>query len=112
MSKGSRSWHGLLAMMSPSLRAEVATQTSCQWIKNLRYFKNCEEDFLIELSMTLQTQTYTPREVIIKEGDLANRLYIVRRGVVACEGMIYCRGGVFATDMLQVGVGAGGGSTQ
>jgi hypothetical protein len=33
MSKGSRTWHGLLAMMSPSLRAEVATQTSCQWIK-------------------------------------------------------------------------------
>jgi hypothetical protein len=32
-------------------------------LRNLRYFKNCEEDFLIELSMTLQTQTYTPREV-------------------------------------------------
>eukprot|EP00877_Chromochloris_zofingiensis_P001182 jgi/Chrzof1/11064/Cz05g22050.t1 len=100
-SKGSRSWHALLAMMSPSLRAEVATQTSCQWIRNLRYFTNCEEDFLIELSMSLQLQTFTPREVIVKIGDQANKLYIVRRGVVACEGMIYNRGGVFATDMLQ-----------
>jgi signal-transduction protein with cAMP-binding, CBS, and nucleotidyltransferase domain len=89
-------------VLSPSLRAEVATQTSVQWIRNLRYFRNCEEDFLIDLSMQLQPQTYTPKECIIKIGDAPNKLYIVRRGVVACEGMIYCRGGVFATDMLQV----------
>ena len=102
LSKGSRSWHSLLSVLSPSLRAEVATQTSCQWIRNLRYFRKCEEEFLIDLSMQLQPQTYTPKECIIKIGDAPNRLYIVRRGVVACEGMIYCRGGVFATDMLQV----------
>lgn len=61
-------------MMSPQLRAEVAKQTSVEWIRNVRHFYKCEELFLIDLSMTLAIQTYTPKECIIKVRHLGGYL--------------------------------------
>lgn len=41
--------------------------------------------------LTRFTRPPPVQEMIIKEGDVADRLFIITRGVVACEGVVYTR---------------------
>lgn len=31
------------------------------------------------------------RDIVVKEGDAADRLFIITRGVLACEGVVYTK---------------------
>mmetsp|Transcript_11872 Transcript_11872/g.28200 ORF Transcript_11872/g.28200 Transcript_11872/m.28200 type:complete len:730 (-) Transcript_11872:608-2797(-) len=94
------SWNEIFDLMSPSLKQQVAKNTCAKWISHVRYFKGCEEEFVIQLSLSLHPETYTPREKIISLGEESNRMYVVRQGVVASEGRIFISGGVIGLDML------------
>mmetsp|Transcript_6392 Transcript_6392/g.17875 ORF Transcript_6392/g.17875 Transcript_6392/m.17875 type:complete len:971 (-) Transcript_6392:1209-4121(-) len=94
------SWNEIFDLMSPSLKQQVAKNTCAKWISDVSYFKGCEEDFIIRLSLSLHPETYTPREKLISLGEPSNRMYVVRQGVVASEGRISISGGVIGLDML------------
>jgi hypothetical protein len=79
---------------------QVAKNTCARWISNVSFFKGCEEDFIVRLSLSLHPETFTPREKIITLGEESNRMYVVRQGVVASEGRIFISGGVIGLDML------------
>eukprot|EP00873_Tetraselmis_striata_P020213 jgi/Tetstr1/440477/TSEL_028803.t1 len=94
------SWNEIFDLMSPSLKQEVAKNTCARWISNVGFFKGCEEDFIVRLSLSLHPETFTPREKIITLGEESNRMFVVRQGVVASEGRIFISGGVIGLDML------------
>lgn len=102
--RGMQSWQNIINQMSPSLRKEVFAHTSCQLIQDIELFKDCDDGsggFIMDLGTCLETNTYTPKESIVAIDDKALAMYIVRRGVVASEGAIYMRHGVFGMDMLE-----------
>uniref|UniRef100_A0A061R290 Potassium voltage-gated channel Eag-related subfamily H member 2 n=1 Tax=Tetraselmis sp. GSL018 TaxID=582737 RepID=A0A061R290_9CHLO len=101
--RGMQSWNSIITQMSPSLRKEVFAHTSCKLIQDVEFFKNCDPQggFLMDLGMSLETNTYTPQERIINIDDEALSMYIVRRGVVASEGNIFMRQDYFGIDMLE-----------
>eukprot|EP00873_Tetraselmis_striata_P022072 jgi/Tetstr1/442336/TSEL_030476.t1 len=102
--RGMQSWHSIINQMSPNLRREVFAHTSCQLIQDIELFKDLDDGgggFIMDLGTCLETNTYTPRESIVAIDDQALAMYIVRRGVVASEGSIFMRRGVFGLDMLE-----------
>jgi len=90
----------LLQEMSVTLREEVAAHTHGDWMKTVPIFKGAENDFIVSTTLLLKHQTFSPREAIYRAGDLADRMFIVERGVVATKGRIYTAPKVFGDDGL------------
>lgn len=57
----------------------MAKNTCARWISNVGFFKGCEEDFIVRLSLSLHPETFTPREKIITLGEESNRMFVVRQ---------------------------------
>jgi len=90
----------ILELLSPALQEAVATHTHAGWIRDIKYFTKCPDEFVTKIAMKLQNHTFSPHEVIIHLGEEADNLYIVKSGVCAAKGMIYTRGKVFGDDMI------------
>eukprot|EP00239_Pterosperma_sp_CCMP1384_P005519 CAMPEP_0197845274 /NCGR_PEP_ID=MMETSP1438-20131217/2229_1 /TAXON_ID=1461541 /ORGANISM="Pterosperma sp., Strain CCMP1384" /LENGTH=787 /DNA_ID=CAMNT_0043456501 /DNA_START=335 /DNA_END=2698 /DNA_ORIENTATION=+ len=90
----------LLDMMSPSLRQDVAVGVHSHWIRHVSFFKGVGEDFIMLVASKLRGRHYPVQENIITAGELANTMYIVQKGVVACKGVILTKGKAFGTDMV------------
>mmetsp|Transcript_27390 Transcript_27390/g.89649 ORF Transcript_27390/g.89649 Transcript_27390/m.89649 type:complete len:686 (+) Transcript_27390:150-2207(+) len=93
-------WHMLLNLMSPALRGEVAMQQCGTWIGNVPFFRGAPQDFVTEIALTLGSETFPQSEEIIKQGELATKMYIVERGVVGGKGRVFTSGKVFGEDIL------------
>lgn len=90
----------LLEMMSPALREGVATHTHAGWIRDIPYFTNCNDDFVVKVALSLEHRTFAPHELVITLYEDTEIMYIVKAGVCACKGMIYTSGKVFGEDMI------------
>jgi len=90
----------LLDKMSPALREGVATHTHAGWIRDIPYFTNCNNDFVVKVALSLEHRTFAPHELVITLYEDTDVMYIVKAGVCACKGMIYTSGKVFGEDMI------------
>lgn len=95
-----KSWHALLANMSPTMRGDVAIQLNKGWMSGITYFEGIPQAVAIELSFTFVLETYPPSENIINEDDESNALFVIKQGVVICRGVVKTTNGVFGEDML------------
>jgi len=91
---------GLLMLMSPELRGEVAISQCGSWLQQVPFFDGAPKEFVTEIAQILQSETFPQGEEIIKEGEIGVKMYIVQRGVVAGKGKVYCMGKVFGEDIL------------
>ncbi|GAQ82343.1 K+-channel ERG and related proteins [Klebsormidium nitens] len=98
--KGVGNFHSLLSMMSKNLRAEVAGHTNGVWINKLPFFRSCPTEFVIEVSLNMESETFAPQEAIIRLNEPPEKMFVVRKGVVAGNGRIHTSGSVIGTDML------------
>lgn len=62
---------------------QIAKNTVAKWISDIPYFKGCQEDFIILLSLNLHPETFTPKEKLISLGEDSDRLYVVRQVRIA-----------------------------
>lgn len=46
--------------LGTTVASQVARQTSYRWIAGVRYFTNCEPDFVVEAALTLRLLTFSP----------------------------------------------------
>ncbi|KAK3240751.1 hypothetical protein CYMTET_49426 [Cymbomonas tetramitiformis] len=84
-------YHKVLQALSPKLRGEVSMLADNQWIKQVELFRNCPQKFLVEVAMRISQQTYPPLESIFNEGDEADTMFVVKKGLLLFEGKIYRR---------------------
>ena len=52
-------------------------------LKGLKLFETLEENLLTRLIVALTTEFMPPDELVIAEGELGEKLYIIRKGVVS-----------------------------
>ena len=81
-----RHYNSLLSQMSPSLRGEVARVTTAVWVRHVPMF-NCEdaserERFVVALALALELESFVPSEQLVHTHDVADRMFIVRKGLV------------------------------
>ena len=94
--------HQLLNRMSPPLRNAVAKHINSGWITSVPFFQGIPQELCTELSMAMSSHTFAPMELVIQEGEYADQLHVVRKGVVAADGRILSASGlnVLGIDMI------------
>merc|ERR1711871_287488 len=90
----------ILDQMTDHLKMEVALYIHTDWIKEVPFFKQCPETFVVHLAVSMKIRTFTPKEAIYCPGDEANELYVVKKGMAASKGVIFGTLKVFGIDML------------
>jgi len=70
----------ILGDLSHSLRKEVVMHESEAIIRTVRYFGKAPVDMVERIALALHTEYCAPREVIYREGDKSDSLYIIARG--------------------------------
>mmetsp|Transcript_24771 Transcript_24771/g.68993 ORF Transcript_24771/g.68993 Transcript_24771/m.68993 type:complete len:217 (-) Transcript_24771:624-1274(-) len=93
-------WNDLLRLMSPALRGEVAMLKCGNWVASIPYFVDAPRDFIVEIAMQLQSETYPQSELVIHMNDIPHKMYIVERGIVGCKGRVTVRGKVIGADLM------------
>ncbi|KAK3238061.1 hypothetical protein CYMTET_51902 [Cymbomonas tetramitiformis] len=90
--------HSLLEEMSPLLRCDVASHAHARWMAKIHFFRGSSKEFKSEVALALKNETFTPNEYVFREDDLADRMFIVEKGVVAAKGHIFMSSTVFGED--------------
>lgn len=87
---GEQQWLDLLAEerrlmmeLSPSLRTKLVLMVNKDIIRRVSFFMDATPRFATELLLSMSAEFYAPGEAIAKEGDAADRLWIVVKGQVA-----------------------------
>lgn len=93
-------WGDLLRLMSPALRGEVAMLKCGNWVSSVPFFAGGPPEFMVEIALRLETETYPQWEEIIHANDQAEKMYIVERGVVGCRGRVVVRGKVIGAELM------------
>jgi len=91
----------VLDLLSPHLREAVAMFTHRKWVKTMPFFTGCSDKFVVSIAQVLKLRTFAPMEVIYGAGLTAERMYIVRRGLVGVKGAPVGDGKAFGSDVLR-----------
>lgn len=54
-------------------------------LKNFIFFKNISENNIEEIISRMKTRDYLPGEVVLREGEVGNELFLVDSGIFKCE---------------------------
>ena len=57
-------------------------------LKSVEVLKDLTNDHLRKLATAVQTETYTPGQVIIKKGEIGDKFYIIKSGEVICSEIV------------------------
>jgi hypothetical protein len=90
-----KSHTALLEMMSPKLQGEVTLLCNEKWIRNVWFFKGCEEEFLIQVALSMTPAVYVPDETVPP-----GNLYVLHTGMVLYGGRVVASGESWGDDML------------
>lgn len=93
-------WSEFMSHLSPALRSDVALELNAERLTNVPFFAGSPKQFLVRLAFTLRPELYPPLETVIFASESADRLYIIRNGLVAVNGAVRGRGGVIGEDMV------------
>merc|ERR1719387_1929888 len=91
-----QSYFHLKQQMSVPLRGEIALRTHFDAVKSVSFFQECQREFIIEISLSLEGHLFAPREFFPQFG----RMWLVARGAACREGNVYVPGTVFGEDMI------------
>ena len=104
----------LFDLMSPDLQSMLAAHQHGSWIRKIPFFnaRSVEERrvFISKVALCLDARAFSPGEVIYFEGDLANEMYIVQKGLAATKGYVISEGNFFGDDMVLPGARRGSSS--
>ena len=86
---------GILLLMSPALQGEVAQQSHHALLNGVYYFRGATADFVLQISLAIQTRCFAPREMIWQP-----HLHVVYTGLAAVRGVIKMRSQVWNEDFI------------
>lgn len=86
---------GILLLMSPALQGEVAQQSHHALLNGIYYFRDASADFVLQISLAVQTRCFAPREMI-----WPLHLHVVYTGLAAVKGVIKMRSQVWNEDFI------------
>lgn len=93
----------VLDFMSPGLQRDLAGHLHGSWMGNIAFFTtNTDRDheFMTAVALQMMTLALPSQELLIRTGESATSLYIVRRGLVGCHGRVYRKGKYLGDDMI------------
>ena len=97
----------LMDKMSPDLQGMLAAYQHGSWIRKIPFFcaKSQKEQrvFITKVALCLDARAYSPNELIYHEGDLANEMFIVQKGLAATKGFVISEGMFFGEDFVLPG---------
>lgn len=102
MNRGVHSYNALLTDMSPALRSEVVLYINAPWVRKVHLFQNCPSEMVTLIAFALEQEAFPPRELLIKSGEISNKLYIIKSGVIASPTRVYIKGQVLGEDCLAI----------
>jgi len=74
--------HEVLGGVSPSLQKMALLAAHGEQIIKVPFFQNVPEDAIVDVLWRLKPQLFVPNEVIFKEGDYGDCMYLVKQGAV------------------------------
>ena len=94
-------------MLSPELRGVFAQQLCGVWVHSIWFF-NCNDiteraRFVTAVALNLKVAAYNRMECIVRVGERADSMYIVRRGIVGVKGVPFSCGQFFGEEMIRDG---------
>lgn len=98
-----RFYQDTLMQMSPQLRGELAMHVHAKWITEVKFFNASakeSEPFICAIAVRLDNEAFAPRERLISDGDLTEKMFTVQRGLVARLGRVLGRGKAVGEDMI------------
>ena len=75
--------------------------THKDWVHRMPFFQGCPESFVASLALGMNLRTFAPKELIYEAGDVADDLFVVKRGLVGSRGNPVGAGNVFGVEMLR-----------
>jgi len=95
----------VLEQLSPGLRGELAMHCHSGWLSQIPFF-NCGDElerqqFMVAVAMNLKRKAFTKMEMVCRQGDQADAMYIIMSGLVGCGGRVRRAGNFFGVDMIQ-----------
>lgn len=69
--------------LSLPLRKDLALLMHGPLLSQVSLFRDCSNECLFRLAMSLTTHVYLPGDIVFNKGDLARELYMIRKGVIA-----------------------------
>ena len=72
----------ILSEMSPSLSHEVVLFVNRSIVDKVTFFRECDHRFFQRIVRSLEPATFAPNELVMKEGEIGSKLYIISKGVV------------------------------
>ena len=72
----------ILAEMSPSLSHEVVLYVNRQIVDKVVFLREVDHRFFQRIVRNLEPATFAPNELVMKEGEIGKKLYIISKGVV------------------------------
>ena len=72
----------ILGEMSPSLSHEVVLFVNRSIVDKVVFFRECDHRFFQRIVRSLEPSTFAPNELVMKEGEVGSKLYIISKGVV------------------------------
>jgi len=86
--------------LSPALRADVALEVNRSRLSNVEFFRDAPKEMLVQISLLLHPEIYPPLETVISPSELADRMYIIKSGLLAVSGIVRGKGLVVGEDMV------------
>ena len=90
-----KSHTALLEMMSPKLQGEVTLLCNQKWIEQVWFFRGCEENFLVQVALSMTPAVYVPDETVPP-----GNLYVLHSGLILYGGRVVAAGQSWGDDML------------
>jgi len=88
-------YSSIITKMSPSLQKHV-TSRYCGWLKDVPYFKNASNSFIVALMNNVTFSLFMPEERIVTHDELK----IVMRGMGSYHNKILTQGSVWGQDFV------------
>lgn len=85
----------LMLRMAPSLKGEIAFETSKHWIGRVSFLKGASRPFVMELCLQMLPVVYAPGDV-----SKIGFLYVVYRGIALYRVKLLTAGKVWGEDMI------------
>mmetsp|Transcript_20753 Transcript_20753/g.34210 ORF Transcript_20753/g.34210 Transcript_20753/m.34210 type:complete len:733 (-) Transcript_20753:75-2273(-) len=73
----------VLTMLSPGLQAKVSSSANEPLIRRVPFFKMADTSCICEVMLVLQPHLFPPDEIIVRQGNIAKDMFIIKLGVVS-----------------------------
>ena len=102
-------WKDIVNRTSREMQGEVVQELHNEWLSNVTYFHGVDvdgvpwavdEDFKLNLSLTMSIDIVAPLEAVFKEDSPIDKLYVIQQGLVGVHNRVLHRGQPFGEDVL------------